>query len=40
MGASFKPILDIFLAKVNMATIDYSNGKRTEGVADFRYRGS
>jgi hypothetical protein len=40
MGASFKPIWDIFLAKVNIATIDYSRGKRIEGVADFRYRGS
>jgi hypothetical protein len=39
MGASFQPISDIFLAKVNMANIDYSSGKRTEVVADFRYRG-
>jgi hypothetical protein len=29
MGASFKQIWDIFIAKLNMATIDYSRGKRT-----------
>jgi hypothetical protein len=40
MGAHFKPIWDIFIAKLNMATIDYSRGKRTEGFADFRYTGS
>jgi hypothetical protein len=32
VGASFKPIWDIFLAKVNMATIAYWTGKRTEGI--------
>jgi hypothetical protein len=32
VGASFKPIWDIFLAKVNMATIACWTGKRTDGV--------
>jgi hypothetical protein len=31
-GCIFKPIWDIYLAKVNMATIDYPRGKRTEAL--------
>jgi hypothetical protein len=40
VGATFEPIWDIFLANVTMETIAYCTGKRTEGVAEFRCRGT